>query len=316
MDGFAHFPGAAIAHLSADAPFEEQLATLRRDGVLVIDNALTQIQLEALGHELDPWFERAPGGEGAFFGRRTRRFGALLAKARTAQDLVLHQRILPLIERVLVAGDLGLPRCDNIQLNISQGIGIGPDEPEQVIHRDQDLFWVKHWPGWRSGFEVLVNALFCIDDFTLENGATRFVPGSCGWHLDRWPEAHEIAQATAKAGSAILWVGSMMHGGGANRTDHIRRGAVISYSLGWLQPGEKSLLSIPHDVARALPRRAQQLLGYQVHRPTLGWVEGRDPGEWLNREFGPLGACQDHMHEEHVSIVENYYRQKQIAGGR
>lgn len=315
MDGFARFSPPYVAHLPLDAPIEEQLSTLRRDGVLVIDNALNARQLEELGRELDPWFARAPGGEGAFFGRRTRRFGALLAKAQSALDLVTHDRILPICEKLLIADDIGPGRCDKIQLNISQGIGIGPDEPEQVIHRDQDLFWVKQWPAWHAGFEVLVNALYCIDDFTLTNGATRFVPGSCNWDLDRWPDEHEIVQAEAKAGSAILWVGSMMHGGGANRTDLIRRGAVISYSLGWLQPGEKSLLSIPHDLARRLPRRAQELIGYQVHRPTLGWVEGRDPIEWLNKEWTSFGACQDHLHHEHVEIVENYYRQKQTAGG-
>jgi ectoine hydroxylase-related dioxygenase (phytanoyl-CoA dioxygenase family) len=314
MDGFARFGAAPVARMDVNASIEEQLATLRGDGVLVLENALTNGELKALESELDFWFERAPGGEGAFFGRRTRRFGALMAKARSAINLVLHERILALSERLLIASDQGPAHCDNIQLNISQGIGIGPGEPEQVIHRDQDLFWVRRWPAWRPGFEVLVNALYCIDDFTIENGATRFVPGSCRWDLGRWPEPHEIVQAEAKAGSAILWVGSMMHGGGANKTERIRRGAVISYNLGWLQPGEKSLLSIPRETARRLPRRAQQLIGYQVHRPTLGWVEGRDPIEWLNDEFTSFGQTQDHLCPEQVEIVENYYRQGGSAG--
>ncbi|MEQ1707137.1 MAG: phytanoyl-CoA dioxygenase family protein [Terricaulis sp.] len=308
MDGFSRFNAATVAHLAVDADFDEQLAVLRRDGVLVIDNALSEAYLGELGRELDPWFERAPGGEGSFFGRRTRRFGALLAKAKSAQELVLHERILPLCERVLIADDLGPARCDKIQVNITQGIGIGPDEPEQVVHRDQDLFWVK------PGYELLVNALYCIDDFTLENGATRFVPGSCDWDGERWPEPHEITQAEAKAGSAILWLGSMMHGGGANRSEFIRRGAVISYNLGWLQQGEKLTLSIPREIARKLPRRAQQLIGYQVHRPTLGWIEGRDPIEWLNGEFSDLGQTQDHLRAEHVAIVENYYLQRRTSG--
>ncbi len=311
MGGFARIGAAPVTRLDADAPFEEQLSVLRRDGVLVLERALDRAQLDTLTRELAPWFKRAPGGEGAFFGRRTHRFGALLAKSPAAQELVLHSRILPLCEKVLIGDDLGPAHCDNIQLNISQGIGIGPGEPEQVIHRDQDLFWVRHWPAWKPGFEVLVNALFCIDDFTLENGATRFVPGSCDWDLERWPEAHEIVQAEARAGSAILWVGSMMHGGGANRSAEMRRGAVISYNLGWLQPGEKSLLSIPREVAQRLPRRAQQLIGYQVHRPTLGWVEGRDPIGWLNGDFAEIGQTQDHLRAEHAEIVEDYYRQRQ-----
>jgi len=309
MDGFARLAAPALAHLPLEAPFDLQLEVLRRDGVLVIDNALTPAQLKALGDELDFWFERAPGGEGAFFGRRTRRFGALLAKAKSAQALVLHERILALSEQLLVAGDVGPPRCDNIQLSITQGIGIGPGEPAQVVHRDQDLYWVRRWPAWTPGYEVLVNALFCIDDFTPENGATRFVPGSCDWDLERWPEPHEIVEAEAKAGSAIVWVGSMMHGGGANNTEIIRRGAILSFCLGWLQPTEKSLISVPPKVARTLPRRAQELIGYQVHRPTLGWVEGRNPIEWLNGEFTDIGQAQDHLPADLAEIVESYYLQ-------
>lgn len=316
MDGFASIRAPGVTSLPADAPFARQLDVLRREGVLVIEGALNADQRAATEAEFAPWFGQASGGEGAFFGRRTRRFGALLAKALAAQDLVLHPRILPLCERVLIADDIGPPRCDNIQLNITQGIGIGPGEPEQVVHRDQDLFWVKHWPAWNRSCEVLVNALYCIDDFTIENGATRFVPGSCDWALDRWPEPHEIVQAQAKAGSAILWLGSMMHGGGANHSDRIRRGAVISYNLGWLQPGEKHLAAVPREIARTLPRRAQELMGYQVHRPTLGWVEGRDPIEWLHGHIGAVAPTQDHMLPEHVEIIENYYRQRNKLEGQ
>ena len=307
MDGMHRFLPPRLTHLPVDAPFAEQLSVLRRDGVLIIDDALTPEQLAGVCAELDPWFERAPGGEGAFFGRRTRRFGALLAKARAAQDLVLHDRILPLCERVLIADDIGPPRCDKIQLNITQGIGIGPGEPEQVVHRDEKLFWLS------AGHELLVNALYCLDDFTAENGGTRFVPGSCHWDAERWPEPHEIVQAEAKAGAAILWLGSMMHGGGANRTERIRRGAVVSYNLAWLAQGEKLLLTVPPAVARRLPERAQRLIGYQVHKPTLGWIEGRDPIEWLRGEFSDAGAAQDHLHEEHAAIVEDYYARRRAS---
>jgi hypothetical protein len=58
------------------------------------------------------------------------------------------------------------------------------------------------------------------------------------------------------------------------------------------------------------------LLVYQVLRPTLVWVEGRDPAFWLKKELCDLGACQDHFPEELTAIVEDYYRQKQTAGGQ
>src|SRR5262249_30158572 len=99
-------------------------------------------------------------------------------------------------------------------------------------------------------------------------------------------------------GSVIIWLGSVMHGGGANRTAAPRRGVVFSYSLGWLAPAEKLLLSIPPEIARTLPTRLQRLIGYQVHRPNLGWIEEQDPIEWLHGQVGPVAAAKDHFTPE------------------
>jgi hypothetical protein len=71
---------------------------------------------------------------------------------------------------------------------------------------------------------------------------------------------------------------------------------------------------VPPEIARTLPRRAQQLIGYQVHRPSLGWVEGRDPIEWLNGELGAVGAAQDHLPEGDAAVVEAYYAQRAAMG--
>ncbi len=301
MDGFTRLEPASLERMAADAPFNRQLAALRKDGVLILEGALSGAQLGELDRELDFWFERAPGGEGAFFGRRTRRFAGLLAKAKSALHLVLHERVLALCERVLIADDIGPRRCDHIQLSIGQAIGIGPDEPEQIVHRDNAMHWVA------TDYELLVNAMFCLDDFTAENGATRFVPGSRHWQAHRWPEREEIVSAIAPRGSAILWLGSMMHGGGANRTEKVRRGVILSYNLGWLAQGEKLLLSVPPACARTLPERAQRLIGYQTHRPSMGWIEGRDPIEWLRGEFSSLASAGDHLPSEHAALVEDYY---------
>src|SRR5262249_33730219 len=120
MDGVTRFEPAKLARMAADAPFDQQLASLRSDGVLILHGALSGEQLDELDRDLDFWFERAPGGEGAFFGRRTRRFAGLLAKAKSALHLVLHDRILALCEQVLIASDIGPPRCDQVQLSIAQ----------------------------------------------------------------------------------------------------------------------------------------------------------------------------------------------------
>lgn len=304
MDGYFQAP-SKLARFAATTSQPELLAALRRDGVIIIENALSGEQLHLALGEFGPWFDRAPNGEGPFFGRTTRRFAALFAKCPIgAQDMILNPTTLPLCEQLLIADDIGPPRCTAIQLNVAQAIGIGPNSPEQVVHRDGDQFKAD------ASFELMVNVMFCLDDFTTANGGTWFVPGSCEWARDRWPTPQEIVAAEAPAGSAIVWVGSMMHGGGANTTDTMRRGVTISYNHAWLAQSEKLLLSIPLHVARALPERAQRLIGYQVHQPSLGWVEGRDPLDWLNGKVGDIAPAQDHFCASDLAIVEGYYAQR------
>lgn len=260
---------------------------LKAVGACIVEDALEPFVRLALEADLQPWFDAAPGGQGPFFGTHTRRFSALFAKAPQAAALALHDLVLPVAEATLAAGT---PACDRIQLNLTQAIGIGPGEPAQHLHRDDDFFPFAH-----PGVELMINALWTLDPFTAANGATRIAPGSHLWDRKRRARDDELVAAEAPAGSVILWLGSALHGGGANATNAIRRGVVMSYSVGWLAPAEKLLLSIPPDIARALPERLQQLIGYQIHRPNLGWIEGRDPIEWLRGELGALASAGDNL---------------------
>lgn len=262
-------------------------AALDVAGACVVEDALgltTRLSLEA---DLAPWFDAAPCGDGPFFGTRTRRFSALFAKAASTVALAIDDLVLPVAESALGAGT---PACDRIQLNLTQAIGIGPDEPAQHIHRDDDFFPFAH-----PGAELMINALWTLDPFTAANGATRIAPGSHHWDRKRRATEDDLVAAEAPAGAAILWLGGALHGGGANTTRALRRGVVMSYSVGWLAPAEKLLLSIPPDIARSLPQRLQQLIGYQIHRPNLGWIEGRDPIEWLRGEFDGLASAGDNL---------------------
>ena len=62
------------------------------------------------------------------------------------------------------------------QFSAPVGICIGPGEAAQVLHRD-DAIYPLPWPHG----EVVVNTMWAFDDFTVENGATRVVPGSHRW---------------------------------------------------------------------------------------------------------------------------------------
>ncbi|MEN9856714.1 MAG: hypothetical protein RLZZ157_1840 [Pseudomonadota bacterium] len=290
-----------LPRVKADTDFKVQLAELRQHGVLILEDAIAPDLLVRLQEELDPWFDKAPYGEGPFFGRKTRRFGGILAKSESAQELAIHPTILSLAEVVLMADDIGPSRCTAIQLNLTQAVGIEPNEPAQIVHRDQQLYPIT------ADFELMINVMWCIDDFSEANGSTRFVPGSCNWSLDRWPLPDEVVSSEAKAGSAIIWLGSMMHGGGANLSGQMRRGLITSYNLGWLQQTERLLLSVPPEEVRKMPTRLQRLIGYQVHQPNVGWVEGRDPLEWLMGQTNQVGSAQDHLPADQAALVAAYY---------
>jgi ectoine hydroxylase-related dioxygenase (phytanoyl-CoA dioxygenase family) len=270
----------------ADGP-DNALARLLDWGAVIIENALERETVNAVTQGLAPWFDRTPACEGLFMGRKTRRFSGVFAKSRLCSDLAIHPTALDVVERCLKGADG--KRCDAIQLSQTQAIAIDPGQSGQPIHRDDTVF-----PFVRD-FELVVNAMWPLDAFTAENGGTRIVPRSQHWDRAIRPTEEDAINAEADPGSVIIWLGSVMHSGGANRSAAPRRGVVFSYSLGWLQPAEKLLLSIPPDVARTLPERLQRLIGYQVHRPSLGWVEERDPLEWLRGEVGEVAAAQDHF---------------------
>ena len=298
-DGLVNTQRAAeLPHLPRDASFEEVRKRLGEAGAVVLRDALAPAQLAEVKRDLEPWFDRAMAGEGLLFGRRTKRFSGIFAKAASTVCLALHETTLRLAEEVLTAPQNGAPMCERIQLNLTQAIAIEPGEPAQMIHRDEDLFPLP------VGVERMINVMWTLDDFTAKNGATQVVPGSHLWPRDRMQTAGEALPATAPAGSAIVWLGSTLHGGGANCSSAVRRGVVVSYNFGWLAQAEKLLLSIPPAVARELPERLQELIGYQVHRPNVGWIEGRDPKEWLHGEFDQLARCADNLPPQFAAFLE------------
>jgi len=114
--------------------------------------------------------------------------------------------------------------------------------------------------------EVEIASLIALNEFTPENGDTLIVPGSHRWEEGRYPEPHEAVAAGIPAGSAVVYLGSTLHGGGSNGSDAIiRRGIHVSYALGWLRTEENNGLSIPPEVARGLSPRASALLGLGIH---------------------------------------------------
>ena len=272
--------------------------TLLAQGYCVVPEALPASIISRLDEDLRSIFAATPFGQGGFYGTTTKRFGRLLVRSVHARTLVQHELILGIVESVL------LPWCERIQLNTTQAIAVHPGAPAQVPHRDQDM-----WRGPIGEIEYLVNVMWPLTTFTPENGATRLWPGTHGARaLDAPPEDRPVVPELA-SGSALLFLGSTLHGAGANRSPHVRRGLVVGYSLGWLKPYENQWLAYPPAVARTFPADLAKLVGYCQHRPNLGNYEGQCPSVLLgDGAERPLGAI-DALRPDQEALVAAYATQ-------
>ncbi|MCA9510054.1 MAG: phytanoyl-CoA dioxygenase family protein [Myxococcales bacterium] len=255
---------ARIERVAADAPIDEMLAILERDGAVIVERLLASDVVARINDEVavareaaNPSMEHLNPAIGFFFGKRTRHVSGLPGRSRTfACEVMVHPTLLALCDAIL------LPSCARYQLNLGHLIDRGPGSEPQLLHRDEDV-WV-HVP--RPHGELQLATMIALDDFRAELGATRIVPGSHRWPRERSAEPSELAVAEMPAGSAAIYLGSTIHAGGANTTsDRWRRGLHTSFVCGWLRTEENNYLACPPDVARTLPRLAQEVLGYAVH---------------------------------------------------
>ena len=126
-----------------------------------------------------------------------------------------------------------------------------------------------------------LSTLWAIDEFTEQNGATLVYPGSHRWGDERPTSMPDVAVATMPAGSVLLYYGTLVHAGGANRSAGERLGISIQYATAWARQQENFMMAIGIDGARALDPRLQELIGYSIHPPFMGMVDGRHPKKLL-----------------------------------
>ncbi|HEX8621187.1 MAG TPA: phytanoyl-CoA dioxygenase family protein [Allosphingosinicella sp.] len=270
-------------------------AALRRDGYCVARNLLAGGQAESLAAELSPRFERTPFAQGLFSGARTKRFHGLLKRSRGAAALVTHPLVLGVAEEIL------LPFCDTLQLNLTQAIELHPGAPAQVPHRDQDM-----WAGEKGRTEYLLNVMWPLTPFRSDNGATLVWPGSHLCQSERSLPEDAAVVPELVPGDALLFLGSTLHGAGANRTLVPRRGIIVSYCLGWLKPYENMWLTYPPDIARNFAPELRDLVGYRRHRPNLGNFDGQCPSILFEEGVSDFLAVTDAFAPEQQKRLEDF----------
>ncbi len=254
-----------VQRFTRNDPVAGIVAALNESGSAIVEKCVSEELADRVAAELRPHFDRF-GHEyfADFEGYTTLRLSEILGRSRASADLIGEAFTLSVVDGIL------LPHCINYRIGSCTGIEILPGETAQRLHRDDGIY-----PISIQGMELQVSAMWALDDFTRENGATHVVPGS-----HQGPSRGDVekpvstVQATMPKGSVLLYLGSVLHGGGANETDAPRMGLINTYSLGWLRQEENHYLAIPREIADSFPDRIRKLMGYEPHGPILGSYPG------------------------------------------
>ena len=268
------------------APIEAHLAShveaVERDGYTVLEDVIAPELVALLADDLlrlESVYEVQPA-DNSFEGARTVRIYNLLALGRIYEQVPVHERVLPIVERVLDPGCL---------VSSLSSISIMPGEGAQPIHADDQLI-----PLPKPHPPLVCNTMWALTDFTEANGATRVIPGS--HRADHNPEyGHDYASIAAEMprGSVLLWHGSLWHGGGANATDDRRVGLAMNYCAGFVRQQENQQLGIPRDVAARFEPRLRRLVGYGIYAGLIGHIDKHDPVAMLGDAPDDDPATQD-----------------------
>ncbi|MFN3521613.1 MAG: phytanoyl-CoA dioxygenase family protein [Phenylobacterium sp.] len=264
---------------------EAHAARLDVDGFTVIEDFMGAADLAEARRALAPYLG-SHTGRNAFEGFATERVYTLVARGAVFERLAEEPRVMALLDRVLQPGFL---------LTASQAISIRPGEAAQALHYD-DGFYRQPRPRPAISYTLIA----AVDAFTDRNGATDIIPGS-----HRWSDADiealmaEPERLTAMmrpmvmpAGACAIFAGTLLHRGGANRSDRPRLAFTNQYCEPWARTQENFYLAIPASMVRAMSPRLKQLLGYEIWPPFMGQVTASHPLKALEPGFRPPVVVQ------------------------
>lgn len=277
-----------LRRLPKDSNSPDILSVIRADGGVIIQNFLSQDQLQRFNIEIDHEIAQLNAGSAhtdefisKFHGINTKRLTNLVTLSQTFREELLDSDSVHAI-----AEQVFLEESKSYWMTTAQVIEIGPGNAAQPLHRDleNDYPFIAMGP---AGPEVSLNFLIALSDFSEENGATRVIPGS-----NHWPDFNDrgtpemTIPAEMSAGDVLLISGKVVHGGGANQTPNTSRpGVAFTLQPGYLTPEEAYPFLIKMDLVKKLSPRAQKIIGFRSQYPKgspgLWQIDYKEIGDYL-----------------------------------
>lgn len=265
----------------SEAQLSDRLEAYEAQGYVILEGVLSPDEVEGLRDALRPYLGSGPHGRNVFEGTVSKRVYSLVGRGPVFERTAEHPTVLALVDRLLDPGYL---------LTASQAICLEPGETPQPVHFDDSFY-----PFPRPRKAISVSTIWAVDDFGAENGGTEVVPGSHRWSDDRVEATYRgdpslpadpaleaaLVPIEMPAGSCVVFAGTLLHRGGANRSERTRSAFSHQYCEPWARQQENYFLSVPAERAARMSSRLQELLGYSIHGPFMGQVAGRHPKKSL-----------------------------------
>jgi ectoine hydroxylase-related dioxygenase (phytanoyl-CoA dioxygenase family) len=261
------------------------IAQLAERGYTIIPDFLSAADLRSVRDGLAP-FLGTHRGRNNFEGYKTERTYTLVARGAIFERIVLESRVLQLCGRLMHPGFL---------LTASQAIHIHPGETPQPLHFDDGFYTIP-----RPRPAISVSTIVAVDAFTADNGATEVIPGSHRWSDDELAGLfdgvmqdrpvdprleRQLVPVTMPAGACVVFLGTLVHRGGANRSQGSRLAFSNQYCQPWARQQENFFLGVPVERARAMVPELQELLGYSIWPPFMGQVTASHPRKALRPDY-------------------------------
>lgn len=209
-----------------DVAFE----TYQKNGFVLLLNALTKAELERVKHDVDELaaFERE-NEVAHIYGQNLQRIWNLVGKNNLFQELITAPQLLAWAERIFDRNTTH----QKYYLSSFQANMLHPGAKAQPLHIDTPV--PDPLPLW----EMKINTIWLLDDFTDSNGATEIIPGS--HKFGRRPQNlmqndfNGLQKVIAPAGSLLLTSGALWHRSGENRSSAVRRVLLGSFAASYFR---------------------------------------------------------------------------------
>ena len=170
-------------------------------------------------------------------------------------DVVTHPNLLPHVEAILG------PTCI-MYACVSSSMPPNGTNFSMRVHVDS--------PRVIPSYPTNVGVMLALTDYTEENGATRFLPGSFEQFEPPTTEEfdRDAEMVFPRAGSAVVFNARTWHTGGVNRTNEPRHAVTVNYCRAYMRQSFDFVRMVPPERVPSLSPALRRVLGFDVRMPT------------------------------------------------